>query len=242
MRTPYARVPIFLAIGATWILGCDGTAAEQGESLFYDPKVTGSDASPYACSSCHEAVPGDAGDEILSGSPLAGVVSRPSYWGGQEIELLRSVNHCLYYFMFENQPWTAQDEESRAIYAFLESLGNEGTSDPAPFTVIYEVYDVPRGDTDRGEDLYSRACQSCHGAAHTGDAAFVAWSPVLPEDFLADHPDAEYTAEEQRLVMVEKIRHGAFVGYSGQMPPFSAEKLSDADLGDVLEFLDIISE
>jgi len=204
--------------------------------------ITGSDAGSYACSTCHEAVQGDAGDAILAGSPLAGVVNRPSFWGGQEIELLRSVNHCLYYFMFKNQPWTGDEVEARALYAYLESLNDRGSSESAPFTVVYEVYDAPSGDSSRGANLYDRACQSCHGAASTGDAALIEWAPILPEDFLAAHPDSEYSAEDRRLVMIEKVRHGAFVGYSGQMPPLSAEKLSDQDLGDILEYLGIVAE
>jgi thiosulfate dehydrogenase len=219
------------------VAGCTGTAVDHGEALFEDPAVTGSDASPYACSTCHEAVQGDAGDLILPGAVLAGVVDRSSYWGGQEIELLRSVNHCLYYFMFKSTPWTGEEEEARAMYAYLESLSDRGSAEPAPFTVVYEVYDVPGGDAGRGAELYGRACQTCHGAAHTGEDALVSWAPVLPEDFVAEHPDDQYSAADRRLVMIEKVRHGAFVGYSGQMPPFSAERISDDALGDLLEYL-----
>lgn len=226
-----------LIAGMTSGVACQGTAVEHGEALFVDSRVTGNDASPYTCASCHAAVQGEEGDEILPGAPLAGVVARSSYWGGQEIELLRSINHCLYYFMFKNTPWTGEEVEARALYAYLESLTEKGSTEPAPFTVVYAVYDVPAGAAAQGEDLYNRACQSCHGAAHTGDNALVTWAPILPEDFLEDHPEDQYTPLERRLVMVEKVRHGAFVGYSGQMPPFSEESLSDQALGDILEYL-----
>ena len=36
-----------------------------------------------------------------------------------------------------------------------------------------------------------------------------------------------------RTVVVEKIRHGSFLGYAGTMPPFSVEALSDADVRDL---------
>ena len=238
MRNTSSALLFRLPLAAGSVLGgCSSTAVEHGAVLVQDPRVTGSDASPYSCSTCHEGIAGERGDEILTGVPLAGVVERPSYWGGQELELLRSINACLYYFMFENKPWTADDEEARAIYAWLESLTPRGDTRPAPFPVVYEVYDVERGETQAGEDIYRRACQSCHGATSTGDGATVEWAPLLPEDFLDEHPDAEYTAQERRLVMIEKVRHGAFVGYSGQMPPFSQEVLSDDDLGNLLEYL-----
>jgi thiosulfate dehydrogenase len=63
--------------------------------------------------------------------------------------------------------------------------------------------------------------------------------PVLPEEPLEDHPLGEYTAEERILVFVEKIRHGAFLGAGGPMPPFSMETLSDQDVGDILTFLGV---
>jgi thiosulfate dehydrogenase len=46
----------------------------------------------------------------------------------------------------------------------------------------------------------------------------------------------------QRLIFIEKIRHGRFLGYGGEMPPFSSELLSDADVADVLEYLSILGE
>jgi sulfite reductase beta subunit-like hemoprotein len=58
-----------------------------------------------------------------------------------------------------------------------------------------------------------------------------------PYEKLEDHPLDEYTAEERILVFVEKIRHGAFLGAGGPMPPFSMETLSDQDVGDILTFL-----
>jgi thiosulfate dehydrogenase len=63
---------------------------------------------------------------------------------------------------------------------------------------------------------------------------------VLPEDTLTEH--AQYSPSVQRLIFIEKIRHGRFLGYGGEMPPFSSELLSDADVADVLEYLSILGE
>jgi thiosulfate dehydrogenase len=214
-----------------------GTAVDHGEAIFHDPTIAKTSFNSYACSTCHEAVAGDAGDAILPGAPLAGAIKRPSYWGGEELELLASINHCLYYFMFKDVRWTAEDVEARALYAWLASLPEDGgATEPAPFTPVYGLENPPPGDATRGAELHRRACASCHGAVGSGAGRLVARAPILPDQMLEEHPLDEYTELERRLVFVEKVRHGNFVGYGGQMPPFSSEKLSDQDLGDILTF------
>ena len=55
---------------------------------------------------------------------------------------------------------------------------------------------------------------------------------VSPEETLAAH--TEFTPRVVRLIFTEKIRHGLFLNYSGTMPPFSTERLSDQDISDLL--------
>jgi thiosulfate dehydrogenase len=106
-----------------------------------------------------------------------------------------------------------------------------------PFTVPVVIANVPAGNTSAGATTYAAACALCHGDAHTGNGRLVERAPVLPEDSIADHPSPEYTDAERRLVFIQKVRHGGFLGYSGQMPPLSMETLSDEDLGHVLAYL-----
>ena len=215
-----------------------GTAIEHGEALFHDASLAKNSLNTCSCATCHEASPGEAARVSLAGAPLAGALKRPSYWGGQELELLSSINDCLYYFMLKTTPWTAEDDEARAVYAYLESLPSDGAAaKAAPFTVVYQLSDTPNGNPTAGEEVYNRACITCHGAAHTGAGRLVPRAPPLPEPTLAEHPLPRYTALERRLVFVEKIRHGGFAGYAGQMPPFSKEVLSDDDLGNLFGFL-----
>lgn len=217
----------------------DATAAEHGKALFRDPSIAGNSVNTYACSTCHAAIAGEAGDAILPGAPLAGAVDRPSYWGGQQGELLGAINDCLYFFMFKDEPWTADEEDAEAMYAYLQSLPADGEAKKAaPFTPVYGLVSPPAGEAARGDEVYGRACASCHGAAHTGAGRIVDRAPALPEETLEAHPLSTYTASERRMVFVEKIRHGGFVGYGGQMPPFSIEQLSEQDIGDLLTFFD----
>lgn len=235
--------------GAALAAGCSGepepvvehgTAVDHGKAIFQDPGIAGTELNQYSCATCHSA--GDVADPdvLLMGGPLDGVTKRPYYWAGQEVDLLRAVNACLYYFMLRDEPWTADDEEARALYAFLESVsqGSEGT-DPAPFTVVQGILDLPPGDAGRGEQAYARACAPCHGARHSGTGKLVERAPALPDQTLSDHPLGEYTADEQRQVFIEKARHGAFLSYTGTMPPFSLESLPDEDLADILAYLDL---
>lgn len=213
------------------------TAVEHGEAIFNDPGIAGTDLNSYSCATCH-AEPSGTGP-LRPGGSLRGVTERPYYWAGQEVELLRSVNHCLDYFMLKTEPWKAEDEEARALYGYLESISDGASTAPAQFTVVLDILDLPPGDAKRGEGMYGRACGTCHGSAHTGADRLVERAPILPEQTLEDHPLGEYTAEEQRLVFVEKARYGAFISYTGQMPPFSQEVLSDADMADILQYLDL---
>jgi thiosulfate dehydrogenase len=231
----------FVALGA--LAGCPDpevvteqrTAVEHGRDLAADPKVGGANGvNELTCLDCHaESTETAAG---LSGGSLAGATTRPSYWAGQELTLLTSINDCRYYFMLSDGPWSGEEEEARAIYAWLESLPGSGAA--VPFT-LGQVADPGPGDAAKGKDVYARACASCHGATKTGAGAKLSRAPVLPDETLADHPLGDYTEAERRLVFVEKVRHGTFGGYGGQMPPLSVEVLSDEDLADCLAYMGV---
>jgi thiosulfate dehydrogenase len=219
---------------------CGGTPADssvsRGAALFRSTAIASSSLTLFTCATCHDttATPSTL---LKTGAPLAGVTMRPTFWGGQENDLLRSINDCLIYFMDASAPLAASDPEADALYAYLLSLG-PGDSSPVPFTVVTSISDVPRGDADNGAGVYTRACRVCHGSMHDGMGRLDARVPVLPEDTLAAH--ASYSLSGQRQVFIEKVRHGGFLGYGGDMPPFSLEVLSDSDLSDLLEALGVL--
>lgn len=214
---------------------------ERGAAVFSSKELSSSRLNLYTCATCHTTVDSEPDDLLRTGAPLDGVVSRPSYWAGNEIDLLRAVNQCRSSFMVEPTPLEASDQQAAALYAYLESLPPTKT-DEVPFTVIETigVGIVPRGSVASGQDLYRRACGYCHGTAHEGVGRLGGRVPVLPEDTIAAHEG--YAPGVLRLVFIEKVRHGAFLNYGGDMPPFSAEVLSDQELGDLLEALGITGE
>jgi thiosulfate dehydrogenase len=213
-----------------------GTAVDHGKALFSDPAASPSTINHFSCSTCHLAESDASDRRILPGATLAGSPERPSFWAGQENDLLRSINHCRFYFMGAPEPWTDADEEARAMFAYLTSLEG-GSTKPVAFSVVKSIEDVPAGDRSAGATVYERACAGCHGDAHTGKGRIVETASIMPEEVIEEHGYLSF--DERRLIFVEKARHGGFLGYSGTMPPFSSEVLSDDELGDLLSFFDV---
>jgi thiosulfate dehydrogenase len=237
--------------GGTWAftllaLGCSAAApteearVERGQALFESGELSPSVLNLFSCNSCHDAVPGT--DAVLKpGAPLAGATLRPSFWGGQEDDLLRSIDDCRDVFMHASTPLDPTNADAVALYAYLVSL-EPGNPQAVPFTVVSEIVDVPRGDATRGAGAYTNVCAQCHGTMHTGYGRLSDLIPILPDDTLAAHPPPDYSPRTQRLVFIEKTRHGGFLDYGGDMPPFSAEVLADTELSDVLEALGVLGE
>jgi len=216
-------------------------AVDAGRQLFQSRELSSSDANIYTCGTCHDIASGQQSNQqsvsvaaatIKPGALLAGVTRRPSFWGGMESDLFDAVNDCRQFFMFDRDALGRHDARSVALYAFLVSL-EPGDATPVAFTVPANIADVPRGDSGRGESLFANACGGCHGQMHTGSGRLSSIAPILPEDTIASHTG--YDADTLRLIFIEKARHGGFYGYSGVMPPFSKEVLSDSALGDILE-------
>ncbi|HEU4406178.1 MAG TPA: c-type cytochrome [Polyangiaceae bacterium] len=208
------------------------SAADRGRELFSSRALSRNSYNDLSCADCHATSADDA--RLLPGASMLGVLQRPSYWGGDELDLLESLNQCLTGFMLETRGLEVDDPRAVELYAFFESLPPL-LPGPQPFTFVREIGAVPAGDAARGEALYAAACSWCHGAPHTGEGRAVELAVVVPEGTLAEHGnDPTY---DVRTVVVEKVRHGRYLGFGGFMPPFSRERLSDQDVGDVLAFL-----
>lgn len=229
---------------AATVVACseDAPATEDrvaaGRALFESRNLSDSTLNRYTCNTCHDLDTPDPSKK-KPGALLAGVTLRPTYWGGQENDLLRSINACRRYFMYASADLRANEPNAESLYAFLVSL-EPGDPAPAPFTVVRTVDPLPRGDVASGEALFTQTCSQCHGTLHEGVGRLRATVPVLPEQTIAEHFD--YSAREQRLVFIEKTRHGLFLGYGGDMPPFSSEVLSDSELSDILEAFGVLGE
>jgi thiosulfate dehydrogenase len=126
------------------------------------------------------------------------------------------------------------------MYAYLDSISQSGKgTDAVAFTPAVQIQDIPAGDATRGGAVYAQACRLCHGTARSGAGKLVERAPILPDQTVAGHPSPTYSPTDRRLVFIEKTRHGAFLGYGGEMPPFSMEKLSDEQLRDLLAYFNL---
>jgi thiosulfate dehydrogenase len=229
----------FFCCSLLWGCGAsepEKSAVERGKELFSSKALSASRLNDYTCQSCHDAE-ASVPPSKKPGAALAGVTQRPAYWGGHELDLLRAVDACRNYFMVDSEPMT--DAQARDLYAYLESL-EPGDETQQPFTVVTDIELLPLGDELNGNRLYVSTCSTCHGAMHTGRGRLSDTVPILPEDTLVEH--AGYSLRNQRLVFTEKIRHGLFLGYGGTMPPLATERLSDAEVSDVLQALGILGD
>jgi thiosulfate dehydrogenase len=242
-----ARAAGLLAPLALLAAGCGAEPAgtpspvERGRALFTSAALSPSKLNDFTCATCHDAGAGTS-DRRKPGAAMAGVTRRPSFWGGQENDLLRSIDDCRALFMEAEAPLDPADPDADALYAYLDGLapGDVDPVAPVAFTVVQSIADVPRGDASSGQFLFAQSCAACHGAMHTGAGRLDARVPALPDETLAAH--ATYGVAAQRLVFIEKIRHGGFFGYGGDMPPFSLEVLPDAAVSDILEALGVLGE
>jgi thiosulfate dehydrogenase len=210
------------------------SSVELGASLVKDPAFSSSPFNAFACTDCHAIESEDP--RLLSGATLRGAAVRPTYWNGFETELLGAVNDCVIFFM-KGDPIDPLSDNARALYDYLDSIKDAGPQDAQPFTVVLTTTLAPaRGDVTRGAEVHRLACQGCHGEATSGAGRIEqAAAPILPEqakaEALAAFPDFD-----PAVVFTEKVRHGQFFIVGGNMPPFSIEALSDADLGALLAF------
>jgi len=215
----------------------DGVA--RGEELFRSRALSPSHINLYTCATCHDATEAET-QQVKTGGLLAGVTLRTSFWGGQSNDLLDAIDQCRSNFMGSNVPLGPDDPDAVALYEYLASL-EPGNPEPVPFTTVRIIDDpLERGDAVSGAALYDRACGYCHGALSTAAGRLGERVSLLPEQAVAEHEG--YTPRLLRLVFIEKVRHGRFFGYGGDMPPFSREVLSDAQLADILEALGLTGE
>ncbi len=235
-RTPLvvtlAGAALLMGLGA----GCGPVPAKDvGEQLFNDARLADSEVNKFSCATCHAM--GDPGDRVFAGYDLKNAARRTRFWGGYSTNLLDATNACFTFFM-RGTAFTRDDPRARAIYEYLSSAadapGGDAGEDTLPLTIVENVVSLPKGDASHGADIWDHACAVCHGAPHTGEGRLTELAVLVPEASESFAKEIGFPAD---LVVIEKIRHGAFFGIGGSMPPFTKEQLSDDDVADLITFL-----
>jgi len=212
-------------------------ALDWGEALFADPTLSPSEFNVFSCATCH---PTREDDAATIATDLRDTAFRKEWWGGGAARLLDAVNFCLVYFM-RGDPLDEADVRGRALYEYLVSISPTRPAPALPMSFVEEV-PIPRdGDATRGEGAYATHCRGCHGEPHTGDGRIGGLVVAIPEGLVA-----WARAEGERYgvatvpvapLIVDKIRHGQFFGVGGNMPFFTREILSDAEVADIVAYL-----
>lgn len=227
-----------LALAACADTEVRASAAAHGAALAQDPTASRSRYNVFACTTCHAVRAADVGSRLLPGAPLEGAARRPSFWGGETVHLREAVERCWVYFM-RGTPTDLDEQTGEALYAWLDSLAPEGSTagtQPVAQTWPRTVRSPAAGDPAMGRAVWQRACANCHGAVGTGAGRLSTLVSIVPPETEREHcadPVPEAYPDRttyMRTVVVEKIRHGSFLGYAGTMPPFSTEALSDDDV------------
>jgi len=199
-------------------------AAVDGEQVFEQPAP---DGNAFACASCH-ALSEPAADGLHRvGVPLGTAARRPSFHAGAVDGLHEAVNVCLTEWMMAGA-LSADDPRWLGLEAYLEAQAGDEAAAAESITIaaVPAVLDV--GDFARGGEVFSKTCAACHGPDARG-------TPLAPA-LAGMHFTTEFVAT--------RVRTGGprdstvYEGLSGSRMPFwAAERLTDAELLDVVAFV-----
>jgi mono/diheme cytochrome c family protein len=214
--------------GAPAAPGSGGSAIASplaGGQAVYENRVEG--ANTFTCSTCHALrEPTDDGLR-RPGHPIGDATRRPNYKNGQVPRMLDAVNSCLTEWM-NADAWTESDPRYTALHRWLDEQAGSGA---APALKIQRV-DPPAvltgGDAERGLATFNGACAVCHGANAEGTQK----APKVSGLGLG----AGYVATRVRTS--GRSNSKVYPGLTGGVMPFwGADRLSDAELVDIVAFL-----
>lgn len=247
-RDPLSRVALALALTSfTVALACgdsgpastdgsttqgDSTAGtttaggEDGEAVYANPVDGG---NSFACATCH-ALSEPAEDGLRRpGHPLADATRRPHYKNGKLPDMLAAVNSCLQEWMLAD-PWTEDDARWQALRGWLDAMAPEGDAPPLSFEIVQPPADLSGGDADSGRAVFNSSCAVCHGVDGGGTNQA---PPVAGFGLTGD-----YVGQRVRTSgIVDSPVYDGLTG--GRMPFWAADRLTDAELIDIVAWLAI---
>lgn len=198
-------------------------AEPSGELLFMNRH---DDGNTFACNTCH-AMTEPTADFRRPGHPLGDAAMRPTFKNGQVGTLLEAVNSCRTEWMVA-PPFAAEDARWQALAGFLATAAGDAPADPLAFEIVQPPADLEGGDIEAGRATFNGTCAVCHGAEATGTML----APPLNGAFLT----ADLIARRVRTSgTVDSPVYDGLTG--GRMPFWSADRLSDVELRDVVAFV-----
>jgi mono/diheme cytochrome c family protein len=185
------------------------------------------DGNSFACETCHALTEPAADGVRRAGHALGDAARRPTFKNGAFTDLLDAVNACRVDWMAA-PAFEADDPRWARLRDFLAAQAPAGEARPVSFAVVEPPSDLAGGDAVAGRALFDASCSICHGAGAAGTER----GPSLDGDLLTDDLVA-------RRVRTSGPAGGtAYEGLTGgRMPFFSAERLSDDELRDLVAFV-----
>lgn len=184
----------------------------------------------FACATCHDIGLTSSDDYRRAGHSLASASIRPSFKNGQLTELIDAVNSC-------RDDWmnAAKYTETDPHWLLLEAYLKEQTEEDSAPALSFEIkeaptnFDISGGDEARGRALFNTSCALCHGQDGEGSQQGPA---IAGTNLSADAIAAKVrTSGPEDSEVYEGVNNGI-------MPFWSADKLSDSELADLIVYLE----
>lgn len=213
----------------TLVIACDGEPADgadtaMGEQI-YSARVD--DGNTFTCATCH-ALEEPAADFRRPGHPLGDAAARPHFKNGAVAEMRDAVNSCLQEWM-NAEPWTADDERWRELERFL--VASAPASAPAiDIRIVPPPEDLGGGDAQRGREVFDATCAVCHDTGGRGTELAPAVAGLgLDPGYIATRVRTSGRSDSE-----------VYDGLTGGVMPFwSADRLSDSELRDLIAWLEV---
>lgn len=207
--------------------GPAGAGPIDGRDVYERPFA---DGNTFACATCH-ALEEPAADGLRRpGHPIGDAAARPHYKNGALTSMLDAVNTCVEEWM-NAEPMADDDPRWAALEAFLSARA-PAEAPPVEIQRVDPPADVTGGAADAGRATFNGTCAVCHGRDATGTER----APALAGREL----DGDYVAE--RVRQSGRVDSATYDGLTGGLMPFwGADRLSDAELRDVVAFVTEVS-
>ncbi len=206
-----------------------GDEPSEGEVLYSEPIA---DGNSFSCATCH-ALSEPAPDGLRRPAhPIGDATRRPSWKNGQLDDVREAVNSCLQEWM-NAEPWAADDPRWVALHKFLDEQAGDADAPALSYAIVSPPTDLSGGDADAGRATFNQSCAVCHGqdGVGTNQAPAVAGLGYEPA----------YTA--QRVRTSGRSDSPLYPDLTGGIMPFwAADRLSDAELLDLVAYLELVDE
>lgn len=204
--------------------GSGSGSALRGRDVYENPL---SDGNTFSCKTCHALREPSVDGLRRAGHPIGDATRRSRWKQGKATTFLAAVNSCVTEWMVA-PAWRADEPRFVALRDFLETQAPAGVADDLQYAISAPAADLSTGDAERGHDLFNTSCVVCHGTDGSGTerGPKVSGSARTP-DYVAG-----------RIRRSGSTTSSVYSGLTGGVMPFwASDRLSDAEVSDLVAFV-----